>query len=508
MLVNFKFLKFHFYNKRNLKKSNPKSAGEARKNNFNEVCRLLNAAGIKYTLVPIDSYDEFRTRVGISWKDRIQFQDVLEAYSGACIFAGYGAPILPVGWGASKGFFRRMERSIERDELWFFYIGYKNKAATLLSRLCACEIDFYTETAEEIVFNRSNDVSKIISCVQSICSVNFLENSVPIFSTFVEFVPLRKFPKELDIVYTWVDGDDREWQKLKSIYDEKIESNDDAFGPGRFKSRGELKYSLRSLAFNSTLYRKVFIVTNGQVPNWLNTNHPKVVVVDHQDIFRNPEESLPTFNSHAIESNLHRIDGLGEYFIYKNDDFFFYNPIQKSNLFTTTGVPLVFTNRVNSYGLVPPNDQVSPYANAWRNTSNIINETFGVLYTNTVKHVPYLVSRSCAYEIEGIYKEKLCKTEKNRFRGKDDVSMPASLCQIWSLAKNKAVEADCRSRTLTLSRSMDMVWALQSLLIFSAVEFLCLNEEGQQNYRDQRTIDRRVVRFMNRSFPLKSEFEK
>ena len=33
-------------------------------------------------------------------------------------------------------------------------------------------------------------------------------------------------------------------------------------------------------------------------------------------------DALPTFNSHAIELNLHRIPGLAPAFLYFNDDFF------------------------------------------------------------------------------------------------------------------------------------------------------------------------------------------
>jgi UDP-N-acetylglucosamine-lysosomal-enzyme len=46
-----------------------------------------------------------------------------------------------------------------------------------------------------------------------------------------------------------------------------------------------------------------------QVPHWLDTSHPKLVLVSHSDIFED-HSHLPTFSSPAIEANLHRIPGL------------------------------------------------------------------------------------------------------------------------------------------------------------------------------------------------------
>lgn len=60
-------------------------------------------------------------------------------------------------------------------------------------------------------------------------------------------------------------------------------------------------------------------MTNGQVPSWLNTEHPDITVIPHSLLFPN-QTHLPTFSSPAIESHLHRIPGLAQHFIYFNDD--------------------------------------------------------------------------------------------------------------------------------------------------------------------------------------------
>ena len=63
---------------------------------------------------------------------------------------------------------------------------------------------------------------------------------------------------------------------------------------------GELKYSLRSIGLYAPWVRKIFIVTDNQVPEWLDTAHPKIQIVDHSEIL--PEESRPCFNSVIIEN--------------------------------------------------------------------------------------------------------------------------------------------------------------------------------------------------------------
>ena len=94
----------------------------------------------------------------------------------------------------------------------------------------------------------------------------------------------------------------------------------------RFEDFNQLLYSIRSVEAYAPWVRHVFIVTNGQIPVWLNTDHPRVTIVPHTKIFKYKSD-LPTFNSMAIETNLHRIPGLSDKFIYLNDDFSFTNPV-------------------------------------------------------------------------------------------------------------------------------------------------------------------------------------
>ena len=71
----------------------------------------------------------------------------------------------------------------------------------------------------------------------------------------------------------------------------------------------QLKYSLRSIEMFAPWIRKIFIVTSGQIPNWLKLENQRVAIISHSEIFTD-QSDLPTFSSRAIESHLHRISGL------------------------------------------------------------------------------------------------------------------------------------------------------------------------------------------------------
>ncbi|KAM8979687.1 N-acetylglucosamine-1-phosphotransferase subunits alpha/beta isoform X1 [Sarcophilus harrisii] len=97
---------------------------------------------------------------------------------------------------------------------------------------------------------------------------------------------------------------------------------DEDISASRFEDNEELRYSLRSVEKHAPWVRNIFIVTNGQIPSWLNLDNPRITIVTHQEVFRNLSH-LPTFSSPAIESHIHRIEGLSQKFIYLNDDVMF-----------------------------------------------------------------------------------------------------------------------------------------------------------------------------------------
>lgn len=122
--------------------------------------------------------------------------------------------------------------------------------------------------------------------------------------------------------------------------EEKVTKND-IISSNRFQDNEELRYSLRSVERYAPWIRRIYIVTNGQIPHWLNLDNPRISVVTHQDIFVN-KSHLPCYSSPAIESHLHRIPGLSKYFMYLNDDVMFGNDIWPHDFFTPEGGQRIF----------------------------------------------------------------------------------------------------------------------------------------------------------------------
>jgi UDP-N-acetylglucosamine-lysosomal-enzyme len=66
---------------------------------------------------------------------------------------------------------------------------------------------------------------------------------------------------------------------------------------------------MRSIEKFCSWARRVYLITNGQIPKWLNLNNNRLKVITHEQIFTN-KSHLPTFSSPAIEANLKNIPGI------------------------------------------------------------------------------------------------------------------------------------------------------------------------------------------------------
>ena len=138
---------------------------------------------------------------------------------------------------------------------------------------------------------------------------------------------------DIDFVIPWVDGNDAAWRKEKYKY---MGIDEPDAGDDRYRDMGILKYWFRAVEKYAPWVNRIHFVTWGHLPEWLNTDHPKLHIVNHRDYI--PEKYLPTFSSHPIELNLHRIPGLSEHFVYFNDDMFLNGPVEPDYFFRN-GLP-------------------------------------------------------------------------------------------------------------------------------------------------------------------------
>ena len=226
----------------------------------------------------------------------------------------------------------------------------------------------------------------------------------------------------VDLVYTWVNGTD---PLVKQNY--KQVTGTDYVENGRTRDFGTFLYSVRAADTFAPWIRQIVIVTNGQVPTWLNTSNPRVRIVTHKEIFPNPDDDLPTFNSNAIESNLHRIPGVAPCFFYQNDDFGFGRPICISDYVDLkTGAQQLSFDQWTA-------PEIGPMSyNTWHRTIGLSNSMLNKYYNPDSQPVRYhyeghntrLFRTDILKTMAERWPKDYARTASHRFREENDVAIP------------------------------------------------------------------------------------
>lgn len=309
----------------------------------------------------------------------------------------------------------------------------------------------------------------------------------------------------IDAVYTWVDGAEPAWRERHRAWLESVKATPSRAdgGESRYSSRDELRYSLRSLAMYAPWVRKIWIVTDRQTPAWLRTDHPGVEVVDHRDLFADPE-ALPTFNSHAIETQLHHIDGLAEHFLYLNDDFFLGRPLSPGHFFHPNGVTKYFASSTT----IPPGpraDTDPTWIAAAKNNRALIEGAFGRGTVRAFKHAPYALRRSVLHEIAERFAEPVAATAHSRVRSVEDVSLVSSLYHYYALCTGQAVSGELSVDVVPLSQSSGLP-TLTRLLAKRDRDAFCLNDMASGDLTEQQKWQA-ATDFLRGYFPIPSPYE-
>lgn len=309
----------------------------------------------------------------------------------------------------------------------------------------------------------------------------------------------------IDVVYTWVDGTDKAWQRARAEalgVADPAAFTENAASDARFLDHDELRYSLRSLEKYAPWVNHIWIVTAGQVPAWLNLDHPKVTVVDHRDIW-SPEGILPTFNSHAIEAHLHRIEGLSEHFLYFNDDVFLGRPCDPELFFEANGLEHIFLSAAKvAEGPATPGEIASDAAG--KNARRLIEEITGRRIRRKFFHAPYALRRDVSYELEERFRDVVVQTARSVFRRSTDVTMAGALHAYYAHATSRAVQGQIRYRYVNIGAS-NAGDQLSDLLRARSFDVFCLNDVGVAD--SPYTVDKSVRTFLERYFADVSSYE-
>ena len=92
---------------------------------------------------------------------------------------------------------------------------------------------------------------------------------------------LKTETEPIDLVITWVNGSDPSFKEEVS----KWTGSKAGTETNRFFDMNQLKYLLRSVEKYTPWIRYIFLLTNGQIPVWMDTSYEKLKLVTHDQIF-------------------------------------------------------------------------------------------------------------------------------------------------------------------------------------------------------------------------------
>ena len=342
--------------------------------------------------------------------------------------------------------------------------------------------------------------------------------------------------EKIDFVIPWVDPNDPQWQKDKSKYS-KIYSGENS--NKLFNDLETLKFVFRSIEANCPWYNKIFLITYGHIPNWLNKYHPNIVIVKHEELYFNKED-LPTFNSQSIEMNLSNLKGLSEQFIYMNDDFIIMNKLNRSRFFVDSK-PVDFLSHgwIKRGKLFQAIKGQDVWVNSLNNCLKLINRKFSInqLANKTLYHSSYTLSEKLSnFLLKNIYKhfiwlehwhhpqpyllssiqqvhdeftEEMSICSRNKFRSNNDLLQ--YIYRYWHLASNNFYAHKHNDGYVLMIQDREALYeGLIHIKKSNHLNFVCFNDQLKDSTFDHEfdLIKNVLITYLESKFSKKSNFEK
>ncbi len=338
--------------------------------------------------------------------------------------------------------------------------------------------------------------------------------------------------EKIDFVVTWLDSGDPNWQSEFAKYKSQTTGRTEA---ARFRNWGLFRYWFRAVEAYAPWVNKVFLVTNGKFPDWINGNNPKLVLVKHSDYI--PEHLLPTFNSRTIELYLHKIPGLLGHFVYFNDDCYINAPITPEYYFRK-GLPC--DCNLESFRNVPTYTKADKFdiymsmladigvINAHFNRYQTVRQSFrrwyglhlglkGILFSMMIgRHRKFVGFGFMHWEhpflkstFEEVWSHEPESLESSCTRFREELTLNHYVFRYWQFASNKfyPVKPDSGRMLILIEKHLDKIACSMN---DRHIKSLCLNDVDVPKCSEAEftRIRSYVQSLFIKKFPVISSFEK
>lgn len=294
----------------------------------------------------------------------------------------------------------------------------------------------------------------------------------------------------IDLVYTWVNGEDSDYRALYRQYAQTASD----LNPERYRDVYQLlKYSLRSVNQFAPWIRRIYLFTcRPQIPAWLNTQHPRIHVVHHDELI--DPEYLPTFSCNVIESYLHKIPNPSDYLLYMNDDFLFGRPTEIDDFIARDG-------KIKVFGSI--------FGEALK--FRIYDGKNNIIPLGPIEHAPILIYKPFWAAMTRLVPDAVRQTRGHRFREPTDVRMDRLYRYYLLTNQRRKVETVSAFQLLRFHRfhKIDNHYARQKKKIRRLKnmrpKFYCMNDD--QGDHPNEDVVQLVQAFLDGFYPDKSPFE-
>lgn len=238
---------------------------------------------------------------------------------------------------------------------------------------------------------------------------------------------LNGIDKPVDVVFTWVNDTDDEWRERYVLANEQAQEDLGLYAKdnARFENHNELYYSVYSVLTYLKWVNRIFIVTDNQTPDWIEEiDSNKITIIDHKQII--DSQYLPTFNSHVIEANLHKIPNLSEDFIYFNDDVFVARPLPREHFFSKNGNASMFLAK-KSLAKMRKKGVMTPTLFACFNCQELLKEQYQVEVDMPLVHTYIPLKKSYYEQAWQLYENQITAFLPNKFRSNNDLNLASFL---------------------------------------------------------------------------------